>query len=338
MSHSPSHDPLAAARLLIAGGVVAFPTETVYGLGAHAERLDALRRVFAIKGRPTDHPLIVHGADAGVLDRYAHTVDRDVRRLADELWPGPLTLVVARSHRVPDVVTGGRDTVGLRVPDQPLAREMLAAVAAGVAAPSANVFGHTSPTTAAHVWADLGDRVDMILDGGPCAIGVESTIVDLSADEPMILRSGGISPETIEALLGRPVARVATGPARAPGMLDAHYAPNATVRLTTRDHLETELALQRARGQRVAVLSADKCDALDPQILVLRPSGDRPEDFAHDLYRLLRDADTAGADVVVVVAPTGDGIAAAVRDRLERAAHSGRVVPIGARTAETGPA
>jgi L-threonylcarbamoyladenylate synthase len=338
MSHSLSHDPLAAARLLIAGGVVAFPTETVYGLGAHAERLDAVRRVFAIKRRPADHPLIVHGADAGVLDRYAHTVNRDVRRLADELWPGPLTLVVARSHWVPDVVTGGRDTVGLRVPDQPLAHEMLAAVAAGVAAPSANVFGHTSPTTAAHVWADLGDRVDMILDGGPCAIGVESTIVDLSADEPMILRSGGISPETIEALLGRPVARVATGPARAPGMLDAHYAPNATVRLTTRDRLEAELALQRARGQRVAVLSAHTCDALDPQMLVLRPSGDRPEDFAHDLYRLLRDADTAGADVVVVVAPTGDGIAAAVRDRLERAARAGRVVPIGARKAETGPA
>jgi L-threonylcarbamoyladenylate synthase len=322
-----SHDPLAAARILIAGGVVAFPTETVYGLGAHAEHRDAVRRVFAIKGRPAGHPLIVHGPDASMLDRYARRASRDVRRLAEALWPGPLTLVVARSPSVPDAVTGGRETVGLRVPDQPLAHEMLSAVGAGVAAPSANIFGRISPTTAAHVLGDIGGQVDLILDGGPCTVGVESTILDLSTGQPTILRAGGIPRDAIEALLGQAVVASASGPARAPGMLAAHYAPNATVVLITEDQVAPSLHTYRSADQRVALISTVRLDTNDPGTIVLRPAGERPEDFAHDLYRLLRDADAAMAEIILVVPPPGDGIAVAVRDRLERAAHAGRIGP-----------
>lgn len=319
-----THDPLDAARVLANGGVVAFPTETVYGLGAHAERADAVRRIFAIKGRPASHPLIVHGADRGVLDRYAGRVSTDARALADAFWPGPLTLVVPRAATVPDAVTGGLDTLGLRVPDQPLARAMLAELGAGVAAPSANLFGRTSPTTAEHVRNDLGGRIDLILDGGPCTVGVESTILDLTGAAPTILRSGAVSPEAIAQVLGRPVVRTAVGPARAPGMLASHYAPQATLMLAARDELTTRLAELARAGTRTAVIGTSDVEAAgDPDAIVLHPAGDRPEDFAHDLYRLLREADAAGAETILVVPPPGEGIAVAVRDRLSRAARAG---------------
>jgi L-threonylcarbamoyladenylate synthase len=317
-----THDPLEAARVLADGGVVAFPTETVYGLGAHAERPEAVARVFAIKGRPAGHPLIVHGADAGVLDRYAGRIPTGARALAEAFWPGPLTLVVPRAAAVPDAVTGGLETVGLRVPDQPLAQAMLAELGAGVAAPSANLFGRTSPTTADHVRDDLGAQVDLILDGGPCAVGVESTILDLAGDEPTILRSGGVSPEAIARVLGRRVVPVASGPSRAPGMLASHYAPQATVILTGLDDLTERLAGLRRTGARTAVIGTSDVHPADPDAIVLHPTGDRPEDFAHDLYRLLREADAAGAVAILVVPPPGEGIAVAVRDRLSRAAHA----------------
>jgi len=319
-----THDPLEAAHRLADGGIVAFPTETVYGLGAHAERADAVRRIFAIKGRPAGHPLIVHGADGDVLDRYAGRICPDARALADAFWPGPLTLVVPRAATVPDAVTGGLDTVGLRVPDQQLARTMLAELGAGVAAPSANLFGRTSPTTAEHVRGDLGARIDLILDGGPCTVGVESTILDLTGTAPTILRSGAVSPEAIAHVLGRPVVRTAAGPPRAPGMLASHYAPQATVILTAHDELTARLAEFRGAGTRTAVIGTSDIDAADdPEAIVLHPAGDRPEDFAHDLYRLLREADAAGAGAIVVVPPPGEGIAVAVRDRLSRAARAG---------------
>ncbi len=319
-----THDPLAAARVLADGGIVAFPTETVYGLGAHAELPAAVARVFAIKGRPAGHPLIVHGAEATVLDRYAQRVTPEARALAETFWPGPLTLVVPRAGTVPDAVTGGRDTVGLRVPNQALARQMLRALGAGVAAPSANLFGRTSPTTAQHVLADLGGQVDLILDGGPCAVGVESTILDLSVEPPTILRAGGISAEALEEVLGRPVARTAAGPARAPGMLAAHYAPRARLILSTHADVSDHLARLQAAGQRAAVIGASDVHPRNPAVVVLHPAGDLPEDFAHDLYRLLREADAAGADAIVVVPPEGEGIAVAVRDRLRRAATAGQ--------------
>jgi L-threonylcarbamoyladenylate synthase len=324
MSAPVTHDPLDAARILAGGGVVAFPTETVYGLGAHAELPAAVRRVFAIKGRPAGHPLIVHGADASVLDRYARAVTPEARALADRFWPGPLTLVVPRAATVPDVVTGGRETVGLRVPAQPDAHMMLQALDAGVAAPSANLFGRTSPTSAAHVLEDLGGQVDLILDGGPCTVGLESTILDLSAEPPTILRSGGVSAEALEQVLGRPVARTAVGPARAPGMLAAHYAPRARVLVTTTARLGAELDRLAAAGERAAVIGGPELRVPERSVLVLHPAGHRPEDFAHDLYGLLRAADGAGVAAIVVVPPAGEGIAVAVRDRLRRAATAGR--------------
>jgi L-threonylcarbamoyladenylate synthase len=320
MTAPVTHDPLDAARALAAGGVVAFPTETVYGLGAHAEQPEAVRRVFAIKGRPAGHPLIVHGADAAVLDRYARTVTPAARALADAFWPGPLTLVVPRAAAVPDAVTGGRDTVGLRVPDQPLARAMLSALGAGVAAPSANLFGRTSPTTADHVQDDLGDKIDLILDGGPCAVGVESTILDISGGPATILRTGGVTAEAIERILGQPVVRNPSGPARAPGMLAAHYAPQAEVVVTSAGDLAARLADLRRVGQRAAIVGTAELPADIGDAIVLRPAGGRAEDFAHDLYRLLREADAAGAAAILVVPPSGGGIAVAVRDRLSRAA------------------
>ena len=196
-------DIARAAGVLRDGGLVAFPTETVYGLGADASSADAVHRLFAVKGRPADHPVIVHLGDAAQLDDWAIDVDDAARTLTSACWPGPLTVVVRRAPHVPDAVTGGLDTVGLRVPDQPIALALLRAFGGGVAAPSANRFGHVSPTTAADVFADLGDDVDVILDGGPCRVGVESTIVDCSRPEPAILRLGGTPRERVEELLGR---------------------------------------------------------------------------------------------------------------------------------------
>jgi L-threonylcarbamoyladenylate synthase len=311
-------DPAAAAAALRAGRLVAFPTETVYGLGASLAHPEAVARVFAAKGRPSGHPLIVHGADASILDRYGRDVPPAARRLAERLWPGPLTLVVRRSANVPDVVTGGRDTVGLRVPDQVLALAMLRESGAGVAAPSANPFGRTSPTTAGHVAADLGDRVDVILDGGPCGVGLESTILDLTTSPPTVLRTGGVPAEVIEEVLGGPVERVASGPARAPGMLAAHYAPRA--RVVVADDAGPPAAREAAAGRRVAVLAAAPPPGLPAGVVTLVPPDPGTEGYARALYDLLRRADAAGVHVVVAVPPPPGGLGDAIRDRLRRAA------------------
>ena len=316
-------DPESAARILADGGIVGLPTETVYGLGAHAELPDAVARIFTIKGRPSGHPLIVHGADASVLDRYADAVTADLRMLADAFWPGPLTIVVARNGRVPDEVTGGRNTVGLRVPDHPLTRQTLALLGAGVAAPSANLFGRTSPTSADHVRHDLGDAIDLILDGGPCRVGVESTILDMADDDPVILRSGGVLPDQIEEVLGRPVLRTATGPARAPGMLEAHYAPRGLVLITEPPALVDTIAGIPDDGHPLVLIAPPGTDAAGTDA-TLTPADTGPEEFARDLYRLLREADAAGAATIIVVPPEGGGIAFAVRDRLQRAAAATR--------------
>jgi L-threonylcarbamoyladenylate synthase len=322
MSASITTDPERAAAVLVRGGVVGMPTETVYGLAAHAELSDAVARIYAIKGRPTGHPLIVHGADASVLERYGRAVTTETRRLADAFWPGPLTLVVERGPRVSDLVTGGRDTVGLRVPDQDLTREALRLLGAGVAAPSANLFGRTSPTTAQHVIDDLGGRIDLVLDGGPCTVGVESTILDMSVGDPVILRSGGVTAESLEDVLGRPVTRIAAGPARAPGMLEAHYAPRATVVISSGDDLGSDLGVV---AHPVALIAAPEIPAPAWVATVLRPSGPGPDAFARDLYALMRAADAAGARTILIVPPDGGGIAVAVRDRIARAASAGRV-------------
>lgn len=312
-----------AVRALRAGGLVAFPTETVYGLGADAANAHALDRLYEVKGRPRDHPVIVHLARASQLDDFALDVSPVAHELATRCWPGPLTLVVRRN---PDAVaseaTGGRDTVGLRVPDHPLALALLDAFGGGVAAPSANRFGRVSPTTAAHVRADLGDDVDVVLDGGPCRVGVESTIVDLSGDTPAILRVGGVDERAIATIVGRPLARRTEGEVAAPGTLASHYAPVARVELCAADDVVARAAALAAAGERVAVLGlrdavrgpfADDVVALDAPV-------DAAE-YAHVLYARLRAADELGATVLLAVPPTlDDGVGAAIRDRLRRAA------------------
>ncbi|MDI7268392.1 MAG: L-threonylcarbamoyladenylate synthase [Myxococcota bacterium] len=299
-----SDDIRRAVAVLRAGGLVAFPTETVYGLGADADNPAALRRIFAAKGRPEGHPLIVHLGDAAAIVDWAADVPETAMRLAARFWPGPLTIVLRRSGRVRPEVTGGQDTVGLRVPAHPVALELLRGFGGGVAAPSANRFGRVSPTTAAHVREDLGDAVDMIVDGGPCAVGIESTIVDLSGPEPAILRPGGVPREDIEAELGGPVPLRVEGPVRAPGTLPSHYAPKARVVLAGVAEQAESLRALAAAGRKASVL--------------VLPSSSR--EAARGLYAALRDLDAQGCDAVVASVPAEEGLGLAVADRLRRAA------------------
>jgi L-threonylcarbamoyladenylate synthase len=301
-----SDDVARAAGVLRAGGLVAFPTETVYGLGADASNAAALRRLYTVKRRPADHPVIVHVGTAAQLDDLAADVPAVARVLARACWPGPLTLVVRRRPgAVADEATGGRDTVGVRVPDHALARALLDAFGGPVAAPSANRFGKVSPTTARHVRDDLDGDVDLILDGGPCDVGVESTIVDVTGDAPVVLRVGGVSEARLTELLSRAPDRLTEGEVAAPGTLPSHYAPNARVELVRAQDIRARVETLRASGIHVAVLDAP---------------GDVAE-YARLLYARLRDADARHVDVILATVPEDDGsIGAAVRDRLERAA------------------
>jgi L-threonylcarbamoyladenylate synthase len=300
-----SADIARAVQVLREGGLVAFPTETVYGLGADAANSDALRRLYAVKGRPVDHPVIVHIARAAQLDDLARDVPDIARTLANACWPGPLTLVVRRrAGAVADEATGGRDTVGVRVPAHPVAVALLDAFGRGVAAPSANRFGRVSPTTAAHVEADLDRDVDMILDGGASEVGVESTIVDVTGATPAVLRVGGVSEARLAELVGHPLPRRTEGEVAAPGTLASHYAPNARVEAVPRAEVPARAEALQRTGTRFVVLDAPT-DAAE---------------YAHDLYGLLRAADATGAEVIVAPLPDDDaGMAAAVRDRLRRA-------------------
>ncbi len=308
-----------AADVLRSGGLVGFPTETVYGLGADASSRDALHRLYAVKGRPADHPVIVHLASADQLAEWAAVVPEEARALADSFWPGPLSLVLPRTDRVPDEATGGLPTVALRVPDQPVALALLRAFGGGLAAPSANRFGRVSPTSALDVRADLGDDVDVILDGGRCRVGVESTIVDCGSGEPAILRLGGIPRERIEDVLGRAVPVRSDGSVRAPGTLSAHYAPRARVEVVEPTELVTRTRRELESGARVGVLTAKLPHDLPPSAVVVGTPAD-PDEYARSLYRLLRAADDQQLDVVLAVPPPEVGIGAAVGDRLRRAA------------------
>ncbi|MET0628102.1 MAG: L-threonylcarbamoyladenylate synthase [Acidimicrobiia bacterium] len=314
-------DLAAAATALRAGELVAFPTETVYGLGADASSPDALRRLYEVKGRPADHPVIVHIANSEALSTWAADVPDSARRLAAACWPGPLTLVLRRAAGVLDQATGGLDTVGVRVPDQRVALALLDEFGGGIAAPSANRYGRVSPTTADDVRADLGADVDVVLDDGPCRVGVESTIVDCSSPKVSILREGGVTHGQVEAILGATVLldTDARGAVRAPGTHESHYAPRARVDLVAADELETWVLAAVARGDRVGVISTDGSGAVPDGAVVLgRPTS--AEEYARSLYALLRAADQQRLDVVVAVAPEAVGIGAAVADRLRRAA------------------
>lgn len=308
----------AGASALAAGRLVAFPTETVYGLGADALDATAVARIFAAKGRPTDHPLICHVASADELAGLMAVAMPSASALADAFWPGPLTLVVPRAATVPDAVTGGRDTVAIRVPAHPVALSLLRAFGGPVAAPSANRFGRPSPTCATDVAAELGDTVDVIIDGGPCEIGIESTVLDLTTDPPQVLRPGRISAEQIAHVLGAPVSADASGPARAPGMLESHYAPGARVQVVPATAAASRAAAAVAQGLHVAVLAPDAVAGLPPECLVLGPVG-TPDDYAARLYAAFRRADAEGAQVILAVPPPAEGIGIAVRDRLARA-------------------
>ena len=323
-----------AVRLLQAGELVAFPTETVYGLGADAANPDAVARIFAAKGRPADHPLIVHLPGAGFLERWAVDIPPAAWELAEAFWPGPLTLILKKAPAVPYAVTGGQDTVGVRVPAHPVALELLRAYAqagggrngmCGIAAPSANRFGRISPTDAAHVREELGDAVALVLDGGRCEVGIESTIVDLSRGSeapPRLLRPGRITPEQIEAVIGvRPEVPQAPGTApRVSGALDAHYAPLTPMRVVLPAELDATLAALAAEGRSVGLLaySTHAGLALPPHALRRLPA--EPDGYAHGVYAALRELDQAGNDVIVVEAIPGDAAWAAVADRLRRAA------------------
>jgi L-threonylcarbamoyladenylate synthase len=311
-----------AAAALRRGGLVAFPTETVYGLGADAANPDALARLYAVKGRPLAHPVIVHVASAAALHQVGHEVPAVADALATAFWPGPLTLVV---HRDPQAVapqaTGGRGTVGVRVPDHPVALALLDRFGAGVAAPSANRFGRVSPTTADHVRADLGTDVDVVLDGGPCRVGVESTIVDCTTSPVAVLRVGGVPVRDLEAVVGA-VARRTAGEGGAPGTLAVHYAPEARVEVVSVDGLAARVAEHVAAGRRVGVLtrapvSPELAGVAGVEVLVAAGS-DR--EYAHELYGALRRADALALPVVVAALPGPDGLGAAVADRLRRAA------------------
>jgi L-threonylcarbamoyladenylate synthase len=312
-----------AAETLRRGGLVAFPTETVYGLGADADNAAALTRLYAVKGRPGGHPVIVHVGAPPQLAEWAADVPATARRLGDALWPGPLTLVVRRAARVLDGVTGAGDTVGVRVPDQPVALALLGAFGGGIAAPSANRFGHVSPTTAEDVRADLGDDIDVVLDDGPCTVGVESTIVDCTGDELVILRPGGVTRDRVEEVSGQKVGVRRDGLTRAPGTLKSHYAPEATVLVVDRDDLARRATALLAAGQRVAVLVPAAVPALPTDVVVLDGPADSDE-YARVLYARLREVDRRGVDVLLAVPPPDTGVGVAVGDRLRRAAGRGQ--------------
>ncbi|MEN3373027.1 L-threonylcarbamoyladenylate synthase [Dechloromonas sp. ZS-1] len=315
-----------AVDLLLAGELVGLPTETVYGLGADAANPTAVAKIFAAKGRPADHPLIVHIAGHDAVDQWAEAVPEVAWELMETFWPGPLTLILKKQAWVPSTVTGGQDTVGLRVPGHPVALELLRRFAlaspgkpAGIAAPSANRFGRISPTTAAHVAEELGERVPLILDGGPCAVGIESTIIDCSRGAPVVLRPGHISPLHLEAVLGRlPDIETSAGAPRVSGSLEAHYAPVTPLRMVAADRLLDFLNAQRHRGGKCAVISANQPpQAGMPHAWRLMPAD--PVGYAHDLYAALRDMDHTGVDLIVVEAiPSGPEWTAVV-DRLRRA-------------------
>ena len=310
-----------AVALLRAGDLVAFPTETVYGLGADAANPAAVAKIFAAKGRPADHPLIVHLPGASHLARWAREVPPEAERLAAAFWPGPLTLILKRQANVPDAVTGGQDTVGLRVPSHPLALELLQAFDGGIAAPSANRFGRISPTSAAHVREELGERVPLVLDGGACPVGIESTILDLSRGTPVLLRPGFITSADLARVLGRApeVAAAQTAAPRVSGSLDAHYAPRTPLQLVSSDGLLFALRDALVAGEKVAVL-APTVQAISHDLVTWKQSPAEPAGFAHDLYASLRELDALGCVRILVQQPPAGEAWLAVNDRLRRAA------------------
>jgi L-threonylcarbamoyladenylate synthase len=315
LSECSTNSVKAAAQSLVAGHLVAFPTETVYGLGADATNETAIAKIYKAKGRPADHPLIVHIASIDAIDQWAQDISEYAINLARDFWPGPMTLVFNRSDLAKDFITGNQDTVGLRVPNQSIALALLKEFESlggkGIAAPSANRFGAVSPTTAQAVKDELENYLDqsndIILDGGPCQVGVESTIIDCTAQTPQILRLGAITKEMIQESTGLLVIDEAPTDIRVSGSLESHYSPNAKVVLDT----------DPTSGE--GFIAIDSIQTPPGAIRLAAPSS--IEGFARDLYSALRFADAQGLTKVCVIQPEGPGLAAAIRDRLKRAAN-----------------
>jgi L-threonylcarbamoyladenylate synthase len=317
-----------AARVLRAGGLVAFPTETVYGLGADAGNAAAVAGIFSAKGRPSDHPLIVHVAATAALPRFTPPLPPFAEKLAHAFWPGPLTLIVARRPGIAGAAAGGQDTIGLRCPSHPVAQALLSACAAqgvhGVAAPSANRFGRVSPTTARHVRDEFGDDL-LVLDGGPCEVGIESTIVDCSRGAPALLRPGAITRSQIEAACGerlRDKAELAAPDPRASGTLEAHYAPSARVRLMDAKALQAGLDALDSNAADVAVWSRAALKSPSSRV-PMRPMPDDAVIAARQLFAMLRAFDAQGVKAIWIETPPDAAEWEGVRDRLRRAAAAG---------------
>lgn len=315
-----------AAEVLRNGGLVAFPTETVYGLGADAMNPDAVRKVFEAKGRPADNPLIVHIADHGQLIDLVDEVPDKARALGKEFWPGPLTLVMKKTFLVPDIVTAGLDTVAVRMPDHSVALALIEEFGGGLVGPSANISGRPSPTTGTHVMDDLGGRIDMILNSGPVQIGIESTVVDVTVEPPVILRPGGLHRESLEDIVGE--IRIASDLGslrRSPGTRHRHYAPKAKVVLVPeRDVAALSRFLQEYRQQGKNV----SCVVHSPELARVESGGffkvlPAPIDFfARYLFRTFRELDQEGADVIIVESVSEEGLGSAVMDRLKKASEA----------------
>ena len=300
-----------AVQILANSGLVAIPTETVYGLGAAINNEVAIAKIFAVKGRPQNHPLIVHLAHIEQLHLVANNIHPDAIKLAHACWPGPLTLLLQRSENISMSITGGRDTVAVRIPDNAFTRQLIINLGSPIAAPSANRFGKVSPTTAQHVCDDLQNDVDLIVDDGASSIGVESTIIDFSVSPPQLLRPGGIPIEDIEQILGYTI-RDTDGISRASGMLQNHYQPSCTVLLVHTDSEAQQLKVSLA-SQYQLVRILNRCDNLPL--------------YATLLYSDLRQADTDQIQALIAVLPENKGLGAAIRDRLTKAAGSGPPLP-----------
>jgi L-threonylcarbamoyladenylate synthase len=323
-----------AAQLIAAGELVAFPTETVYGLGGDALRPEAAGRIYAAKGRPSDNPLIVHIAEFADLARVAREIPPHAKKLADAFWPGPLTMIVWKSDAVPEATTGGMDTVAVRMPNHPVALELIRRSGCLIAAPSANTSGRPSPTEAAHVAEDLSGRIAMILDGGPVGIGIESTIIDLTEEQPMVLRPGYITPEMLSEVLGEAVvldpgiiASDDTKKPKAPGMKYRHYAPNADMVIVdgpqeavTR-RINELVRQQRAAGRRAAVIATEETEeSYEADVVLCIGARSDEEAIAQHLYRILRECDELGVDVIYSESFRTPRMGQAIMNRLLKAA------------------
>lgn len=326
---------IRAIQTLESGGVIGFPTETVYGLGADAENPEAVAQIYALKGRPANHPVIVHLAKEADIRHWAADIHELVFALTDAFWPGPLTLILKRAAHIPDAVSGGQETIGLRCPAHPVAQQLLQAYKngqGGIAAPSANRFGRVSPTTAEHVREEFKDdpRLSVILDGGQSDIGIESTIIDLSRMKthgPVLLRPGHISPQEISSVTGITPKKPDEAAPRASGTLAAHYAPQTPVLLLPSEKMVSMLKQLSDKGKMLAVMHYSTY-ALPEKICVLKQMPNSPETYAHDLYAALRALDSVGADVMILEQPPLTTTWESVNDRLTRAAHDSQHLAI----------